>query len=85
MRSATVPPIRLEPEVRAEVEAVLRDGETLTRFIEKAVVAAAAWRRVQSGFVTPDVMVGAVRHQRDEDDRHRSGQARPGRRCATRK
>jgi len=51
MRSATFPPIRVEPEVRAEVEAVLRDGESLTQFIEEAVVAAAAWRRVQSEFV----------------------------------
>jgi hypothetical protein len=52
MRSATFPPIRVEPEVRAEVEAVLREGETLTQFIEEAVVAAAAWRRTQSEFVT---------------------------------
>jgi len=52
MRSATFPPIRVGPEVRAEVEAVLREGETLTPFILEAVVAAAAWRRVQSEFVT---------------------------------
>jgi len=52
MRSATFPPIRVEPEVRAEVEAVLREGESLTQFIEEAVVAAAAWRRLQSEFVT---------------------------------
>ncbi len=52
MRSATFPPIRVEPEVRAEVEAVLREGESLTQFIEEAVVAAAAWRRVQIEFVT---------------------------------
>ena len=51
MRSASFPPIRVEPEVRAEVEAVLREGEWLTQFIEEAVVAAAAWRRVQSEFV----------------------------------
>lgn len=51
MRSATFPPIRVEPEVRAEVEAVLREGETLTQFIEEAVVAAAAWRRSQAEFV----------------------------------
>ena len=51
MRSATFPPIRVDPEVRAEVEAVLRDGESLTQFIEQAVVAAAAWRRVQTEFV----------------------------------
>ena len=51
MRSATFPPIRVEPEVRAEVEAVLREGESLTQFIEEAVVAAAAWRRVQAEFI----------------------------------
>jgi hypothetical protein len=51
MRSATFPPIRVEPEVRAEVEAVLREGESLTQFIEEAVVSAAAWRRVQAEFV----------------------------------
>jgi len=52
MRSATFPPIRVKPEVRAEVEAVLREGESLTQLIEEAVVAAAAWRRVQFEFVT---------------------------------
>jgi hypothetical protein len=51
MRSATFPPIRVEPRVRAEVEAVLREGESLTQFIEEAVVAAAAWRRAQAEFV----------------------------------
>ncbi len=51
MRSATFPPIRVEPEVRAEVEAVLREGESLTQFIEEAVVSAAAWRRTQAEFV----------------------------------
>lgn len=51
MRSATFPPIRVEPEVRAEVEAVLREGESLTQFIEEAVVSAAAWRRAQAEFV----------------------------------
>ena len=38
-------------KVRAEVEAVLREGESLTQFIEEAVVSAAAWRRVQSELV----------------------------------
>lgn len=51
MRSATFPPIRVKPEVRSEVEAVLREGETLTQFIEEAVVSAAAWRRSQAEFV----------------------------------
>ena len=52
MRSPTFAPIRVEPEARAEVEAVLREGKSLTRFSEEAVAAAAAWRRVQSELVT---------------------------------
>ena len=36
-RSATLPPIRVAPETKASVEAVLREGETLTQFIESAV------------------------------------------------
>ncbi len=52
MRSATFPPIRVEPKFRNEVEAVLREGESLTQFSEEAIVAPAAWRRVQAEFVT---------------------------------
>ena len=64
MRSATFRPIRVEPEVRAEVEAVLREGETLTQFIEEAVVAAAAWRRVQAEFVTRgEAAIARWRHE----------------------
>ena len=51
MRFATFPPIRVEPEVRAEVEAVPREGASLTPFIEESVVAAAARRRAQAAFV----------------------------------
>lgn len=51
MRSATLPPIRVEPELRADVEAVLKSGETLSQFIEEAVASAAAWRRAQAEFV----------------------------------
>ena len=61
MRSATFPPIRVEPKVRAEVEAVLREGESLIQFIEEAVVAAAAWRRVQGEFDLQKRLDGAKR------------------------
>jgi len=52
IRPATFPPIRVRPEVSAEVGAVWCEGQSLTQFIEEAVVAAAAWRRVQAEFVT---------------------------------
>ena len=51
MRSATFPPIRVEPEMRAEAEAMLREGESLTQFIEDAVRKEVAWRAAQAAFV----------------------------------
>ena len=38
------------PELRAELESVLREGETLTSFVETTVRNAIAFRRVQTEF-----------------------------------
>jgi hypothetical protein len=51
MRTSTVPPIRVEPEMRAQTEAVLREGESLTQFIEDAVRKEVEWRAAQAAFV----------------------------------
>ncbi len=48
MKTAVIPQIRVEPEVRAELEAVLQQGETLTEFVEASVRKAIAFRRVQT-------------------------------------
>jgi hypothetical protein len=37
MRSASLPPIRVEPELRQQLEEVLAEGETLTSLVEYAV------------------------------------------------
>jgi len=50
MKSAVIPQIRVEPELRAELEAVLKQGETLTSFVETTVRNAIAFRRVQTEF-----------------------------------
>jgi hypothetical protein len=50
MKSAVIPQIRVEPELRAELESVLRQGETLTEFVETTVRNAIAFRRVQTSF-----------------------------------
>ena len=50
MKSAVIPQIRVEPELRAELESVLRQGETLTDFVEATVRNAIAFRRVQTAF-----------------------------------
>ena len=50
MKTAVIPQIRVEPELRAELESVLRQGETLTDFVEATVRNAIAFRRVQTDF-----------------------------------
>ncbi len=50
MKSAVIPQIRVEPELRAELESVLKQGETLTDFVESTVRNAIAFRRVQTAF-----------------------------------
>ena len=50
MKSAVIPQIRVEPELRAGLESVLRQGETLTDFVEATARNAIAFRRVQTSF-----------------------------------
>ncbi len=51
MKTATIPPIRVAPDFRAELEGVLQDGETLSEFVENAVRATVAKRKNQAEFV----------------------------------
>jgi len=44
MRSAVIPLIRVEAELRTELESVLQPGETLTGFVESSVRDALAYR-----------------------------------------
>ena len=50
MKDAVIPQVRVEAELRASLDAVLRPGETLTEFVEVAVRNAVEYRRVQSDF-----------------------------------
>jgi hypothetical protein len=51
MKSATLPPIRVEPAFREEMESVLVNGETLSSFIEGAARREAHYRKVQAEFL----------------------------------
>jgi hypothetical protein len=65
MKTATIPSVRVEPDFRAEVEAVLADGETLSEFVEASVRAGVERRRVQGEFV--------ARGLRSRDEARRTG------------
>lgn len=46
-----MPPIRVAPETKASLESVLREGESLTQFIEGAVCREAEFRTEQNAAV----------------------------------
>lgn len=50
-RSASLQPIRVAPESKSSVETALREGETLTQFIENAVCHEAEFRAEQNAAV----------------------------------
>ncbi len=52
MKTASIPSVRVEPELRAEVESLLSEGETLSEFVEASVRASVQRRRVQAEFIT---------------------------------
>jgi hypothetical protein len=51
MKSAQLPPVRVEPSVRMEIESVLREGESLSQFVEAAAIQAARQRKAQEEFL----------------------------------
>ena len=69
MKSAVTPQIRVEPELRAELESLLRQGETLSEFVEATVRNAIAFRRVQTAF--------HARAQAASEEYHRTGISEP--------
>ena len=50
MKTASLPSIRVEPELRTQLEAVLSKDETLTEFVDDAVRRAVERRRVEAEF-----------------------------------
>ena len=51
MKFATILSVRVESELRAEVESLLDEGETVSRFVEASVRATVLRRRNQAEFV----------------------------------
>lgn len=51
MKTATIPPIRIEPSFREEIEQSLGSGETMAALVENAVRTEVSRRREQSEFV----------------------------------
>ena len=57
MKTAILPQVRIEPQLRADLEEVLHEGETLSGFVEATVRQAVSYRRMQAEF---DARAGAA-------------------------
>ena len=51
MKTATIPPLRVTPELRSAVAHVLREGETLSSFVEESLRRQVEFRQTQSEFL----------------------------------
>lgn len=51
MKSATIPSLRVEPELRQAAESVLREGETLSSFMEESLRAGIQHRKIHREFI----------------------------------
>ena len=51
MKSSQLPPVRVELAVREEIESSLREGESLSQFIETAALEAARARKSRQEFL----------------------------------
>ncbi len=51
MKTATIPSLRVEPALREAAESVLREGETLSAFVEASVRAQVSQRQMQDEFI----------------------------------
>ena len=58
MKSATIPPLRVTPELRLAAESVLRDDETLSSFVENSLVKQIEFRKMQQQFIARGLAAG---------------------------
>ena len=66
MKTSTIPSIRVEPELREEVEALLGDGETVSQFVEASVRSSVLHRRNQAEFIARGLQ--SLNHARRSGD-----------------
>jgi len=51
MKTAVIPPLRVTAELRQAAEGVLKEGESLSGFLEASIQREIRWRRLQNAFL----------------------------------
>ena len=65
MKTASIPSLRVAPELRQAAEGVLQKGETISSFVEQSLRANIARRQIQQEFI--------ARGLASRDEAHRTG------------
>lgn len=65
MKTTTIPSVRVTPALRADMEALLAEGESLSQFVETSVLEAVRRRRNQAEFVARGMAALAQARQAD--------------------
>lgn len=60
MKTGTLPPLRVSPELRADAEAVLAPGESLSSFVHDAVTRTIEYRKEQREFMERGLAIAAT-------------------------
>jgi hypothetical protein len=63
MKTSTIPPLRVSPELRKDAEAVLDEGETLSEFVLDAVTRSIDYRKLRHEFIARGLASAAQSHK----------------------
>lgn len=63
MKTAAIPPVRVSPELRQAAEDLLREGKTLSGFVEEAVRRNVEFRQAQLAFIARGLASSAAAKQ----------------------
>lgn len=66
MKSASIPAVRVPPELRQAAEELLQSGETLSSFVEEAVRRNIEFRQAQQAFIKRGLASSEATRQRGE-------------------
>ena len=64
MKTATIPAVRVEPQLREEVESLLGEGETVSEFVERGLHSRQSARRTGE-YVAAEAVVGMLQRKLD--------------------
>ena len=59
MKTTSIPPLRVTPELRRQAEAVLEEGETLSSFLLDALTRSIEYRKARQEFIARGVASAA--------------------------